>query len=67
MGDGPSDALGAVGITPQEGGGGPQAWRAGLGGLKTAFPAPLQRQVWASGFTSKSFRCLQKLYTDLLL
>lgn len=47
-----------TGITLQEGGGGPQAWHAGLGGLKIAFPTPLQRHMWASGFTSHSFRHL---------
>lgn len=32
-----SDGLGAVGITWQEGGGGPQAWQRGLVGLEEAF------------------------------
>lgn len=35
VGDGPGDGLRAVGITLQEGGGGPQAWQAGSCGLKS--------------------------------
>lgn len=58
VGDGPSDALGAVGIALQAGGGGPQAWRAGLGGSKRAFATPLQSRMWMSGFISYGFRPL---------